>query len=179
MELIWTMFKKTDSFKLWIFLEIAVGNNIKVTSKHYCKISKDNYHRFDNLKKPQGIPTRTFAAGLSTCNDFKMVAPSFVTVTPWPLPVDCKILSCKKKYCYSIQKNVIWQILLSRISKPDDYHILFVLLLQDFLLSLDHKIGAGCADVWKERTHHSLRTKSCFYKICYCNCSNERCLHAQ
>jgi len=28
--------------------------------------------------------------------DFKMVAPSLVTVTSWPLPVDCKILSWQK-----------------------------------------------------------------------------------
>ena len=31
-------------------------------------------------------------AGLSMWSDFKMVAPSFVTVTLRPLPVDCKIL---------------------------------------------------------------------------------------
>lgn len=39
------------------------------------------------------IPTSTFAAGLSIWRDFKIVAPSFVTVTLRPLPVDCKILS--------------------------------------------------------------------------------------
>jgi hypothetical protein len=40
------------------------------------------------------IPTRTLAAALSICRDFKMVAPSLVTVTSCPLPVDCSILSC-------------------------------------------------------------------------------------
>ena len=39
------------------------------------------------------IPTRTLAAALSICRDFKMVAPSLVTVTECPLPVDCSILS--------------------------------------------------------------------------------------
>lgn len=39
------------------------------------------------------IPTRTLAAGLSMCRDLSIVAPSFVTVTSRPLPVDCRILS--------------------------------------------------------------------------------------
>jgi hypothetical protein len=51
-------------------------------------------------RPPQGTargdaPTSTLAAGLSTCSDFKIVAPSLVTVTLCPRPVDCRILSCK------------------------------------------------------------------------------------
>ena len=42
-------------------------------------------------------PTSTLAAGLSTYKDFRMVAPSFVTITSWPLPMLCKILSCKHR----------------------------------------------------------------------------------
>jgi len=38
-------------------------------------------------------PTSTFAAGLSTYRDLRMVAPSFVTVTSWPLLMLCRILS--------------------------------------------------------------------------------------
>lgn len=37
------------------------------------------------------------------CSDFKMVAPSFVTVTLCPLPVDCKILSYKGKLYIDIR----------------------------------------------------------------------------
>jgi hypothetical protein len=53
-------------------------------------------------RPPQGTargdaPTSTLAAGLSTCSDFKIVAPSLVTVTLCPRPVDCRILSCKTK----------------------------------------------------------------------------------
>lgn len=40
-------------------------------------------------------PTSTLAAGLSTYRDLRMVAPSFVTVTSWPLLMLCRILSCK------------------------------------------------------------------------------------
>ena len=48
------------------------------------------------------IPISTLAAGLFIGRDFKIVAPSLVTVTSRPLPVDCKILSCS----YHIQD--IW-----------------------------------------------------------------------
>mmetsp|Transcript_40486 Transcript_40486/g.96219 ORF Transcript_40486/g.96219 Transcript_40486/m.96219 type:complete len:272 (-) Transcript_40486:57-872(-) len=39
------------------------------------------------------MSTRTFAAALSTYSDLRIVAPSFVTVTVSPRPMDCKILS--------------------------------------------------------------------------------------
>lgn len=47
------------------------------------------------IKINKRIPTRTLAAGLSIWRDFKMVAPSLVTVTCRPLPVDWRILSWK------------------------------------------------------------------------------------
>ncbi len=35
------------------------------------------------ISDSEELPTRTLAAGLSTCSDFRMVAPSFITMTPW------------------------------------------------------------------------------------------------
>ncbi len=42
------------------------------------------------------LPTRTFAAGLSTPMAFSIVAPSFVTCIESPLPMLCRILSCEE-----------------------------------------------------------------------------------
>jgi hypothetical protein len=43
------------------------------------------------------LPCSTFAAGLSTYTDLRMVAPSLVTVTSWPRPMLCRILSCRQQ----------------------------------------------------------------------------------
>ena len=60
--------------------------------------------REPDLKKPTRIPTRTFAAALSMCRDFKIVAPSFVTVMLRPRPVDCSILSLARNRL-NVNKN--------------------------------------------------------------------------
>ena len=41
--------------------------------------------------------------------DFKIVAPSFATVTVWPLPVDCKMLPCSRQRKNQNKKSQVLQ----------------------------------------------------------------------
>lgn len=60
---------------------------------------------FGREMRRKDSPTRTLAAGLSKWMDFKMVAPSFVTDTPLPLPIDCRILSWEESDVVRDHKN--------------------------------------------------------------------------
>lgn len=57
---------------------------------------EDTFPKSDSHESGRS-PTSTLAAGLSTYRDLRMVAPSFVTITSWPLPMLCKILSYKHR----------------------------------------------------------------------------------
>lgn len=59
-----------------------------------CRQARQIPHPLPSLPFAGLAPTRTLAAGLSTCTDLRMVAPSLVTVTSFPRLTLCRILSC-------------------------------------------------------------------------------------